>query len=392
MIRGKKSLPLLCLIVSALLAGGPPFLKAATVPPEGMDQKQVAERLASLQHEISQLRLKLEASREEHKSEQAQLRSLDLTIQATAHQLRDLKNQISAHLKELEDLENRRDGQVSKLQRQQEQLASQIGATYRLASESRLKLVLNQDSPARISRMLAYYDHINRVQVAKIQAVKAILEELDHIYELIEAELVRIKAVQSEQQQALDRQQRQRNERNDFLAALAGKIDDAESRIRDLERDRKDLEILLQKLTDVFADIPADLGQHLSITEQKGMLPRPVKGRILHAFGQRRAAGMNWQGWLMDAAIGTEVVNIAYGRVAFADWLRGYGLLIIIDHGQGFMSLYGYNESLLWDVGDWVEPGTVIATVGGSQGGEQGLYFEMRRKGKAIDPAVWLKR
>ena len=117
-----------------------------------------------------------------------------------------------------------------------------------------------------------------------------------------------------------------------------------------------------------------------------------MPGHVIHSFGQQRAAGMKWQGWLIKAETGTEVKNIAYGRVAFADWLRGYGLLMIIDHGQGFMSLYGYNESLLWEVGDWVEPGAVIATVGGSQGGEQGLYFEMRKDGKAVDPAVWLKR
>ena len=95
---------------------------------------------------------------------------------------------------------------------------------------------------------------------------------------------------------------------------------------------------------------------------------------------------------MLEAAAGAEVRNIAYGRVAFSDWLRGYGLLMIIDHGQGFMSLYGYNESLLWDVGDWVEPGSVIATVGSNPGAEQGLYFELRKGGKAVDPAAWIKR
>jgi len=388
----KPFLPLLPLIMGTLLVASPAFLLAAAAPSAEMDKQEVADRLSALRQEISQLQVNLEASREEHRSEQAQLRNLDLTIQATARRLRELENQISVHLKELGDLETRRDEQVSQLQQRQEQLASQINATYRLSSESRLKLVMNQESPARISRMLAYYDHINRAQVAKIQAVKAILEELDHIHGLIEAELLRIKTVQSEQREVQDTQQRQRNERKDFLAALAVKIDDTESRIRDLERNRKDLETLLERLTDVLADIPADLGQHMSVAEQKGKLPRPVKGRILHAFGQSRAAGLHWQGWLMEAATGSEVVNIAYGRVAFADWLRGYGLLIIIDHGQGFMSLYGYNESLLWDVGDWVEPGAVIATVGGSQGGEQGLYFEIRKEGKAVDPAAWLKR
>jgi len=392
MKRGTCPAHPLLLTMMMLLAACPALLRAEPDQAATMDEKQVAERLTSLQEEISQLQTQLEASRNEHRSEQAQLRDLDLAIQSTARQLRDLDHQHSVHLQELAELEDRRNQQINKLHQRQDQLAHQVAATYRLASESRLKLVLNQDNPARISRLLAYYDHINRAQVEKIRSLKALLDELEHIHQLIEAELLRIKTVQMEQQDVQDRQQQQRTERKHLLDTLAARIDDSEAQLRDLERDRKDLEKLLQKLTDVLADIPADLGQHLSIAEQKGSLPPPVRGRVLHAFGQKRAAGMNWQGWLIEAANGTEVTNIAYGRVAFADWLRGYGLLMIIDHGQGFMSLYGYNESLLWDVGDWVEPGTVIATVGSSQGGEQGLYFEMRKEGKAVDPAVWLKR
>jgi len=219
-----------------------------------------------------------------------------------------------------------------------------------------------------------------------------LLGELERIYQLIDKELSRIRTVQNEQRDVQAQQQSQRAERKVLLADLSTKINHDEERLLELERDRQDLEKLLEKLSDALADIPADIGRHRVIAEQKGRLPRPVQGRILHAFGQRRAAGMYWQGWLMEAGAGTEVKNVAYGRVAFADWLRGYGLLMIIDHGQGFMSLYGYNESLLWEVGDWVEPGAVIATVGDSQGGEQGLYFEMRKQGKAIDPAAWLKR
>ena len=118
----------------------------------------------------------------------------------------------------------------------------------------------------------------------------------------------------------------------------------------------------------------------------------PVKGRVKHAFGQLRTAGLRWQGWLISADNGSEVKSIAYGRVAFSDWLRGYGLLMIIDHGDGFMSLYGNNESLLLEVGDWVEANAAISTVGSSPSGGDGLYFEIRKNGKAMDPAVWLHR
>ena len=118
----------------------------------------------------------------------------------------------------------------------------------------------------------------------------------------------------------------------------------------------------------------------------------PLNGRVKHAYGQPRSAGMRWHGWLIGANSGSEVREVAYGRVAYADWLRGYGLLIIIDHGDGFLSLYANNESLLFDVGDWVEPGATISTVGSSALNGNGLYFEIRKDGKALDPAIWLKR
>ncbi len=387
----KPLLPLLLSVV-ALLAGNPPGLQARQDQTSGLDQNEVASRLSLLQQDISALQQRLNESRAEHQSEQAQLRALALAMQETARKFRDLGMQKTTHLQELDKLEAQRDEHVRNLRQRQNQLAQQVNATYRLASQSRIKLVLNQDNPAQISRMLAYYGHINRAQAEKINALRALLAELERIYRMIDEELSRIKMVQSEQQQVQDQQRVQRAERENLLAALAAKIDNEEAQLLELEHNREDLEKLLEKLSDVFADIPAELGQHLDVAAQKGKLPLPVNGRVLHAFGQRRAAGMNWQGWLMEAAIGTDVSNIAYGRVAFADWLRGYGLLMIIDHGHGFMSLYGYNESLLWEVGDWVEPGAVIATVGGSQGGEQGFYFEMRKDGKAVDPAAWLKR
>jgi septal ring factor EnvC (AmiA/AmiB activator) len=118
----------------------------------------------------------------------------------------------------------------------------------------------------------------------------------------------------------------------------------------------------------------------------------PIEGPVRHAFGQDRGSELNWQGWLIGADAGAEVKAVAYGRVAFADWLRGYGLLIIIDHGDGYMTLYGHNESLLHDAGNWVDAGEIISVVGSNPGSGQGLYFELRRNGKAVDPAAWLAR
>jgi len=357
-----------------------------------MDQAEVELRLAKLQKSIQELQQRLVQSRVEHRTEQAQLRALDLAIQETSRRMRELEQQRQQHMQRLEELQHQRDKQMGAMKLRQDQLSAQINATYRLSRQSRVKLVLNQDNPNELSRMLAYFDHINRSQIDKISELKIYLQEIEQTFRSIDEEMARVKALQIDQQSILEQQQGQRGDRESVLSALDSQIDSGEQQLVELENNRKDLEKLLEQLSDALADIPADLGQHLGVSAQKGLLPKPVKGRVLHAFGQQRAAGVKWQGWLLDAAPGSEVHNVAYGRVAFADWLRGYGLLIIIDHGQGYMSLYGYNESLLWEAGDWVEPGAVIATVGSNPGAEQGLYFEFRKSGKAVDPSVWLKR
>jgi septal ring factor EnvC (AmiA/AmiB activator) len=208
----------------------------------------------------------------------------------------------------------------------------------------------------------------------------------------INRELSGIERVQNEQRIVMEELQTQRLEREVVIAELSSKIDNDEARLRELEQNRKDLEALLERLSNVLADIPADLGNRTGIAGHKGSLPMPLKGPVKHAFGQQRAGGLKWQGWLIESPMGAEARAVAYGRVAFADWLRGYGLIMIIDHGQGFLSLYGHNESLLREVGAWVEPGEIISIVGSNPGSGQGLYFELRKNGKAVDPAAWIAR
>lgn len=356
------------------------------------DKAEAESRLEGVLEEIGKLQKSLEKSRAEHKKEQAQLRDLDLQIQAANLEFRALEKQRRAHLDELAGMESQRDDYLLRLEQRHDQLAEQIRASYRLSSQSRMKLVLNQDSPAQLGRMLAYYDYINRAQLTKITGLREALTTLDTMQQSIDRELSDLDVVQTEQQSIIDRLDLQRQQRKLLLAELDNQIDSEELRLRELERNRQDLETLLKRLSDVLADIPADLGKHLGVANQKGRLPMPVKGPVRHAFGQSRVGGMRWQGWLIESAQGSTANTVAYGRVAFADWLRGYGLLIIIDHGEGFMSLYGHNETLLQEVGDWVEPGETISIVGAGTGSDQGLYFELRKNGKSLDPAAWLAR
>ena len=364
----------------------------AAVAEKELDQAQAESRLDQVTQAIGKLREQLEESRADHRKEQDQLREVDLAIQQADLDYRALEQQRKEHLVELETLKLQRENYLSSLDERMAQLSVQIRSAYRLGSQSRIKLVLNQDDPAHLGRMLAYYDYLNRAQVEKISGLREALTTLDSMQQSIDRELLRIENVQNEQRAVLNELNQQREERNVLLAQLSSQINSEESRLRELEQNRRDLETLLERLSDVLADIPADLGSRVGIANQKGRLPPPAKGPVRHAFGQRRAGGLHWQGWLIGAETGTEVKAVAYGRIAFADWLRGYGLLMIIDHGQGYLSLYGHNESLLHEVGAWVEPGEVISVVGSNPGSGQGLYFELRKNGKAVDPAAWLKR
>jgi len=378
--------PVLFIYFSVSLLAGPLIARA------DMDREEAESRLQRVQVEIKQLRNHLEQSRTNHKSEQTRLRKLDLRIQEVNLEYRELGRQRQSHMTELAGLEGQRDEYLSSLEQRHDQLAEQIRASYRLGRQSRLQLVLNQDSPAQLGRLLAYYDYINRAQADRISGLREALKTLDSMQQSIDAELLRLEVVQKEQRSVLEQLDQQREDRQVLLAELASQISGEELQLEELQRNQQDLETLISRLVDVLADIPADLGQHLGVTSRKGRLPMPVEGPVKHAFGQSRAGGLRWQGWLIGVAAGEDVIAVAYGRVAFADWLRGYGLLLIIDHGEGFMSLYGHNESLLHEAGDWVEPGEVISVVGTGASNNQGLYFELRKDGKAIDPAVWLAR
>jgi septal ring factor EnvC (AmiA/AmiB activator) len=357
-----------------------------------LTQAEAESRLKQLKSEISSLKKELDHSRSTLSGKQKALRATDLEIQANALELRELESTRQEHDRELSALHTERQNYLHSIDKRREVLATQIMTAYRLGRESRLKLVLNQDSPALLSRTLAYYDYFSRSQASQINELKQVLNTLDEMQVKINVELSALDEVQKSQQAVQDDMTSQRNERQAIIESLSSQINTDEKQLAELQNNRKHLETLLEKLSNVLADIPADLGKRLGPGDLKGKMPIPVKGRVKHAYGQPRTAGLRWQGWMIGAANGSEVKAIAYGRVAYSDWLRGYGLLLIMDHGDGFMSLYANNESLLHEVGDWVEPGAGISTVGTSPLNGNGLYFEIRKNGKALDPAVWLKR
>lgn len=350
-------------------------------------------KLKSLKAEIARLEQWLNSARDEYSQLNDALRKSDLEIAELSKQIAATRRQLQEEQDRLKKLRQEQ-GQLRQLQDQHRQrLAEQIRTAQRLGNEGPVRLLLNQDDPQQAQRMLRYFSYFNSARIRHIQDILAELTRLDQIAELI---VQQEQALQHTEQQLLDDNRRltaQKQEQRTLLASLQQKMNTEQKRLTQKQADRKRLEDLLSEVQTLLINSPRREDAR-PFTALKGKLPRPVNGRVTHAFGNRNAGGLSrWEGWLIDAREGEPVHAIHHGRVVYSDWLRGFGLLTIIDHGQGYLSLYAHNQTLQRAVGSWVNQGDVIATAGRSGGqDEAGLYFEIRYKGRPQDPAVWLKR
>ncbi|OAB56815.1 hypothetical protein AY599_06505 [Leptolyngbya valderiana BDU 20041] len=261
---------------------------------------------------------------------------------------------------------------------------------YRQGGQSRLKLLLNQDDPRTLNRQLAYQGYLSRRRLAVVEDLQSTAASLQANRDRLLEERTELERLAARQDANIRRLAEARGVRESALEVIERRVQTNQEQLVELQNDERELARLLDQLAASLADIPPDADVP-SIADLRGQLPRPIAGQPRHRFGDRRSGELTWNGWLIPAETGTDVEAIGHGRVAYADWLRGYGLILIIDHGDGFMSLYAHNEALLRDVGDWVNPGEVIASVGNTGGVETtGLYFELRRNGDPINPARWL--
>jgi septal ring factor EnvC (AmiA/AmiB activator) len=281
---------------------------------------------------------------------------------------------------------------AQRLAQERDALAGQVRLSYMTGREELAKLLLSQESPATLGRMLVYYDYFNRARTARIAAASrelAVLDELATESARIEQELEEL--VQKQANEA-DKQERARGERRAALDGVEASMAKAGGQIESLRLEEERLSDLVLELAALLEDLPR--GAEEPFVAQKGKLPWPVDGKIAQGFGQARDGGpLRWNGVLLSAATGTAVQAVYHGRVAFADWLPGLGLLMIVDHGGGYMTLYGHNDAILRESGEWVSPGDEIAQVGDSGGqAKPGLYFEIRHNGAPQDPRQWMRR
>ena len=360
-------------------------------PQNAAQEAQAKQKLDQVRGEIHKIIDAQKVTSAQKNDAATELRDQELKVATTSRQLRVFDQNLAAQQTKLDQLVVERDGLDAKLKDQREALAALLRSAYAMGRGEELKLLLAQDRIDTVGRMLVYYRYFEHARVAEIEGLLKDLDALALVQSAIERETAQLETARSERAAEAQRLDADRIERTRVLAALEAALKDQQARLTALGKDEKGLLDLLEKLRDIFADIPKQIAGAEPFAQLHGRLSWPVRGKVVASFGASNEGEHESHGVLIAAASGSDVHAVSHGRVVFADWLRGFGLLIILDHGDGYLSLYGYNESLLKDVGDWVNANEVIATSGASGGRKtDGLYFELRYQGKAIDPKGWL--
>ncbi len=347
-------------------------------------------RLEGLRAEIAALQAEIAQKRGTHGGLTGELRAAEQSIAAAARQLRRVEGELARQGERLRGLRQERAAREQTLQGHHATLAAQARAAYAMGRQERLKILLNQQDPARLSRAMIYYEYLSAARARAIAAIGEDLERLAGTEREIRREEARLDALRAEQVAELARMEAAQQQRKTLVGALGRELADQGRQLDRLQADERDLETLLRRLEQALADVPAEQTQAAAFRDLRGRLPWPARGRIVQSFGTPRLGSLSWDGVMIAATEGEEVRAVHHGRVAFADWLRGFGLLLIVDHGDGYMTLYGHNQTLFKEAGDWVDVNEPVALVGSSGGRDRsGVYFGIRHQGRAVDPVRW---
>lgn len=354
-------------------------------------EAEAKQRLDALRDQIRQISDAQRATDVKKSTAATALREQELKVASAVKALRATDQELEKQQRRFGDLTAQRDALDAKLHDQRAALAALLRSAYAMGNAEELKLLLAQERIDEIGRMLAYYRYFERARVGQIESLLRDLAALARVQKALDdatAELRQTRATQADESARLESD---RAEHARILSELDATLKDQQQRLAALGKDEKALVDLLARLRDVFADIPKQIAGEEPFGQLRGRLQWPVRGKTVALATADEGEHEN-RGLLIATPNGSEVRAVSHGRVVFADWLRGFGLLLILDHGDGYLSLYGYNEALLKEVGDWVDANDVIATSGASGGRKTpGVYFELRYQGKALDPKGWLK-
>lgn len=395
------------------------------------ERAEARQQIEAARQDISELQKLLKQIEQEKSGVQKQLKTTESEMGELEKQVDTLQQEIDRSESELERLNDEKTTLEGARIEQQRLIGTQARAAYQNGRQEYLKLLLNQQNPEEFSRTLTYYDYLNKARFEQVASFNETLRQLANVEAGIEEQRSKL----AQQQDGLRERRNQlaevRKERQQTLAKLSSDLSTREQKLQARRQEQAQMERVLKTIEETLArqareaeqarqrellaererqrqqqqgtGSSAAPGPLVSSTgasfggpfaQAKGKLPWPVDGRLVARYGTPRGgdARTKWDGVLIGAAVGSQVRAVHGGRVVFADWLRGAGLLVILDHGNGYLTLYGHNQSLLKDAGDIVKAGEPIATVGTSGGQEAAaLYFAIRQQGRPSDPAQWCR-
>ncbi len=366
----------------ALVLGATPLHARDDVTPE---------QVAALKKRISSIDNWLKDAEKDRSSLERQLATTEQRISELTRERRNLRQQADEQQQKLDELRLQESQLAESLEKQRESLKKQIRAAWMEGGAPALKILLNEIEPGQIARTLTYYEYLSKDTVGRLEAFQKSLRELKTARAAVQASRTELAKTEADLDQRQQQLTETRAEREQTLVALKQDIRSRRSERDDLEADRKRLEQLLEEVQQAIASIPSP-NESRPFKSLRNKLPWPAQGRVVTNYGAAYADGkLRRSGLIMNTAENAEVTAVHYGRVVFANWLRGFGLMTIIDHGDGYMTLYGHSSSLFTAPGDWVQAGETIAVAGRTGGTDDpAVYFEVRQNGKPVNPRSWL--
>ncbi|MGM0633462.1 MAG: murein hydrolase activator EnvC family protein [Pseudomonadota bacterium] len=349
------------------------------------------EQLEAVNQAIGQIEQWLDEASDTLSEEEQRLRRIQQVMTAREQDIADNRQQIRSLRQELSALRQQADRLRRDIESDQELVARAVRASWMSRRDSPLKLLLNQEDPGRGRRLLRYFGDFNQARAEQIRAWQSDLDELQNTRARIRSRQTMLDAENDQLEQQLVALEENREQRRAAVEALQADMQQRTATLETLQDDREQLEALIEEINRIVVDIPAP-EDAVPFDQARGNMPWPLEGRPVNRFGERYSDGnLRRRGIIIEADPGTPVRAIHQGRVVFADWLRGSGLLVVVDHRNGYISLYAHNGALDKRSGDWVNRGEPVATAGNNAGmNTPGVYFEIRQGGDPLDPADWL--
>lgn len=358
------------------------------------DDKSAREKqLKTLLRKIDKLKQVIDVKEDNKSSYTKQLKSVERKIGKVNQQIRATDKKITVKKSELKALRATRLKHQRQLSQENDYLAEQVYAAYTLGRQERAKLLFSQQNPQALQRNLVYYQYFSNARVALINDVQRNIDKIIATEELIRQAQLDLEQNQKSLGAQIKELKVDLGKRKTIISSLDKELKQQGGSLSRLQDEATQLQNLIKSIEEIFVDAPVSEISQKAFAELKGKLAWPVKGKVKKLFGRNKPQSeLRWQGIVIEAPNGRQVKAVSHGRIAFSDWLRGLGNLVIIDHGNSYLSLYGHNESLYKSAGEWVEAGDVIGTIGNSGGqNKSGLYFEIRKKGRPQNPTGWCK-